>query len=164
MCHPCRPRKPLRHPCQKLSDVFVCYHREKVMSETEAATEPAHLLPRICKSFWRDMSPSAFAPPKLCICLSTPGFGNQQGFIWHERHLSSAWQGCGRHDETQHLYTWPPTNQAECCRTRLRASWLPLYHLHNLLISFLRTTSQLSFCRQVLLYKIISPTPYKIIT
>lgn len=69
-CHPSRLQKPLRHPCQKPSDLFVCYHREKVISETEAATEPARLLPRICKSFWRDMSPSVFAPPKLCISVS----------------------------------------------------------------------------------------------
>lgn len=108
-CHPSRPPIPLRHPCQKLSDVFVHYHWEKVMSETEAATELARLLPRICKS--SGVSLILCSAKSLYLCLWSPGFGNQQASIWHERHLSSAWQSSGRNDETQHLYAWPPTNQ-----------------------------------------------------
>lgn len=33
-------------------------------------TEPVRLLPRICKSFWRDVSRSPFALPKLSISVS----------------------------------------------------------------------------------------------
>lgn len=76
-----------------------------MMSDTEEATELARLLPRFCKFLERHVSLTLCSSKALYLCLSTPGFANQQRSIWHERHLSSAWQISGGNDEMQHLYT-----------------------------------------------------------
>lgn len=117
-----------------------------------------------------EMSPSTFAPPKLCISVSQLHYS----WFWKSAGIHLAWKApvfCLAKlwrewwdPASLCLATHKPALKEECCRIRLRFSWLPLYHLYNLLISFLRTSSQLSFCRQFPLYKIISPTPYKIIS
>lgn len=114
-CHPSRPPMPLRHPCQKLSDVL-CVTTEKKWCQR--LRKPLSWL--VC--FQESVRVSGVSlilcsAKSLYLCIWSPGFGNQQGSIWHERHLSSAWQSSGMmrmelwNDETEHLYAWPPTNQ-----------------------------------------------------
>lgn len=117
-----------------------CCHGEKVLSENEADAELIHLVPRICKSFWKD--------------ISLPFYSLFQGSAspsQTERHLSSVWQSSRRNDDAQHLYPQPPTNQIS--RQRVTGQDLDLfaYHLSPYTTSWFpfsdRKTSQLNFCR-----------------